>query len=150
MTLLSRSLLSNIHCGLNHLIGRSVQEVAQYKRMSLSRWQVNLVEVLTGRRGPEVRTIAANSEVCPNQQPPKRGGAVPEPVCVGSKWLLALPRVQVTPSTASTQVIFSPCCPLNNRRIAARNLFEIGCLFSLFSCPSIHSSPCPDEQLRSS
>ena len=36
---------------------------------------------------------------CTNQQPPQRGGAVPGPVWVGSKWLLAFPRVPVTPST---------------------------------------------------
>ena len=37
--------------------------------------------------------------VCTNQQPPQRGGAVPGPVWVGSKWLLAFPRVPVTPGT---------------------------------------------------
>ena len=36
---------------------------------------------------------------CTNQQPPQRGGAVPNPVWVGSKWLLAFPRVPVTPGT---------------------------------------------------
>ena len=36
---------------------------------------------------------------CTNQQPPQRGGAVPGPVWVGSKWLLAFPRVPVTPGT---------------------------------------------------
>ena len=34
-----------------------------------------------------------------NQQPPQRGGAVPDPVWVGSKWLLFFPRVPVTPGT---------------------------------------------------
>ena len=35
--------------------------------------------------------------------------------------------------------IFSPCCPLNDRRRAAHSFFKIGCLFSLFllSCPSL-------------
>ena len=36
---------------------------------------------------------------CTNQQSPQRGGAVPGPVWVGSKWLLAFPRVPVTPGT---------------------------------------------------
>ena len=36
---------------------------------------------------------------CTNQQPLQRGGAVPSPVWVGSKWLLAFPRVPVTPGT---------------------------------------------------
>ena len=36
---------------------------------------------------------------CTNQQPPQRGGAVPDPVWVRSKWLLAFPRVPVTPGT---------------------------------------------------
>ena len=34
-----------------------------------------------------------------NQQPPQRGGAVPDPAWVGSKWLLAFPGVPVTPGT---------------------------------------------------
>ena len=37
--------------------------------------------------------------ICTNQQPLQRGGAVPDPVWVGSKWLLAFPRVPVTPGT---------------------------------------------------
>ena len=34
-----------------------------------------------------------------NQQPPQRGGAVPGPIWVGSKWPLASPWVPVTPGT---------------------------------------------------
>ena len=37
--------------------------------------------------------------LCNNQQPPQRGGAVPDLVWVGSKWLLAFPRVPATPGT---------------------------------------------------
>ena len=33
------------------------------------------------------------------QQPPQRDGVVPDPVWVGSKWLLDFPRVPVTPGT---------------------------------------------------
>ena len=91
-----------------------------------------------------------------NQQPPQRGGAVPNPVWVGLKWLLVFPR-SVTPSTPLTQSIFSPCSPLNDRGRVARSLFKIG-LFSLFSCLSlarllilllllmsgkVHPNPCP-------
>ena len=36
---------------------------------------------------------------CTNQQPPQRCGAVSDPVWVGSKWMLAFPRVPVTPDT---------------------------------------------------
>ena len=36
---------------------------------------------------------------CTNQQPPQRGGTVPDPVWVGSKWLLDFPRIPVTPGT---------------------------------------------------
>ena len=73
---------------------------------------------------------------CTNQQPPQRGGVVPDPVWVGSKWLLAFPRVSVTPGTP---FIFSLCYPLNNRSRAAHSFFKIGHLFSLFlfSCPSL-------------
>ena len=37
--------------------------------------------------------------ICTNQQLPQFGGAVPGPVWVGSKWMLAFPRVPVTPGT---------------------------------------------------
>ena len=73
---------------------------------------------------------------CTNQQPPQRGGAVPNPVWVELKSLLALPRISVTPGTPFTQTIFSPCSPLNHRRRVARSLFKIG-LSSLFSCLSL-------------
>ena len=69
-------------------------------------------------------------EVCTNQQPPQRGGAVPGPVWVGSKWLLAFPRVPVTPGTPHS--FFLLCCPLNDRRRAAHSIYKIGRLFSLF------------------
>ena len=71
-----------------------------------------------------------------NQQPPQRGGAVPGPVWVGSKWLLDFPRVPVIPGTP---LYFLLCCPLNDRRRAAHSFFKIGCLFSLFLffCPSL-------------
>ena len=58
------------------------------------------------------------------------------PVWVGSKWLLAFPRVPVTLSTPLTQTIFSPCSPLNDRRRVARSLFKID-LTSLYFCLSL-------------
>ena len=67
--------------------------------------------------------------ICSNQQPPQRGGAVPDPVWVGSKWLLAFPRV---PITLGTPLHFFLCCPLNDRRRAAHSFFKIRRLFSLF------------------
>ena len=94
---------------------------------------------------------------CTSQQPPQRGGAVPNPVWVRLKWLLVFPRVPVTPGTPLTQIIFSPCIPLNDRRRVPRSLFKIG-LSSLFFCLSlarllilllllmrgnIHPNPCP-------
>ena len=81
----------------------------------------------------------------------------PRPVWVGSKSLLAYPRVPVTPRTPITQTIFSPCSPLNDCRRVARSLFKIG-LSSLYSCLSlarllilllflmsgnVHPNPCP-------
>ena len=65
------------------------------------------------------------------------------------KMALGLPEGPSYPSTFLTQTIFLMCCPLNDRRIAVRNLFEVSRLFSLFlpfSCPS---SP-PDERQCSS
>ena len=74
---------------------------------------------------------------CTNQQPPQRGGAVPDPVWVWSKWLLAFPRVPSTMGTPLTQTNFSPCCPLNDSRREAHSLSEIGRQFSLFFCLSL-------------
>ena len=73
---------------------------------------------------------------CTNQQPPQRGGAVPDPVWVGSKWLLAFPRVPVTPGTP---LHFFAMLTLNDRRRAAHSIYKIGRLFSLFlfSCPTL-------------
>ena len=74
--------------------------------------------------------------VCTNQQPPQRGGAVPDPVWVGSKWLLPSRGSQLP---RALPYIFSLCCPLNDRRRAAHSIFKIGRLFSLFplSCPTL-------------
>ena len=71
-----------------------------------------------------------------NQQPPQRGGAVPDPVWVGSKWLLTFRGSQL-PRTLP--FIFSLCCLLNDRRRAAHSFFKIGRLSSLFlfSCPTL-------------
>ena len=73
---------------------------------------------------------------CTKQQPPQRGGVVPNLVWVGSKWLLAFPRVPVTPDTP---LQFLLCCPLNKHRRAAHSIYKIGHLFSLFlfSCPTL-------------
>ena len=61
---------------------------------------------------------------------------VPEPVWVGSKWLLAFLRV---PLTLGTPLHFLLCCPLNDRRRAAHSFFKIDHMLSLvlFSCPSL-------------
>ena len=49
--------------------------------------------------------------------------------------MLAFPRV---PVTLGTPLHFSLCCPLNVRRRAARSIYKIGRLFSLFfSCPTL-------------
>ena len=79
------------------------------------------------------QTAQPKNFICTNQQPPQRGGAVPGPVWVGSKWLLAFLRVSVFP------YIFLLCCPLNDRSRAAHSIYKIGRLFSLFhlSCPTL-------------
>ena len=54
----------------------------------------------TEARNPYILLILIHEQTfffCSNQQLPQRGGAVPDPVWVGSKWLLAFPRVPVTP-----------------------------------------------------
>ena len=93
---------------------------------------------------------------CTNQQPSQRGGAVPNPVWVGLKWLLAFARVPVFPGTPLYTNHFLPRCPLNDCRKAAHSLFKISLLSSLFSCFSlarlvilllmsgnVHPKPCP-------
>ena len=73
---------------------------------------------------------------CTNQQPTQRGSAVPDPVWVGSKWLVAFPRV-CCPGHSPHTNHFLPRCPVNDRKRAAHSLLEIGRLFSLFSCLSL-------------
>ena len=50
---------------------------------------------------------------------------------------VGLPEVPVTLGTSLAQTIFSPCCPLNDRRRAARSFFKIGRLSSSFPCLSL-------------
>ena len=83
--------------------------------------------------------------ICTNQQLPQRGGAVPDPVWVGSKWLLAFPRIPVTPGTL---LHFFEMLPPERPQKGSKQLLQIRSpviSFSLllpFSCPS--SSPhCP-------
>ena len=99
--------------------------------------QINAVS-LSGFRARQLSSSGLRRTVldCTNQQLPQRGGAVPGPVWVGSKWLLAFPRSQLP---QALPFIFSLCYPLNDRRRAAHSIFKIGRLFSLFlfSCPSL-------------
>ena len=62
---------------------------------------------------------------------------VPDPVWVGSKWLLAFVRVPVTLGTLLAPTFFSLCCNLNDCRRAAHSFFKIGHLSSPFSCLSL-------------
>ena len=73
---------------------------------------------------------------CTNQQPPQRGGAVPNPFGLGQNGCWPSRGSQI-PRTLP--FIFLLCCPLNNRGRAAHSFFNIGRLFSLFlfSCPSL-------------
>ena len=73
---------------------------------------------------------------CTNQQPPQHGGVVPDPVWVGSKRLLAFPRV---PVTSGTPLHFFAMLPPERPQKAAHSFLKIGRLFSLslFSCPSL-------------
>ena len=65
-------------------------------------------------------------QIYTNQLLPQHRGAVPDPVWIGSKWLLAFPRVPVTPGTP---LHFLPCCPLNDRKRVAHSFFKISQLF---------------------
>ena len=52
------------------------------------------------------RHISRPQNTCTNQQQPHRVGAVPDPDWVGSKWLLAFPKVPVTPAPPSRKLFF--------------------------------------------
>ena len=73
---------------------------------------------------------------CTNQQPPQRGGAVPDPFWLGQNGSWPFRGSQLP---QALPFIFSLCCPLNDRRRAAHSIYKIGRLFSLFlfSCPSL-------------
>ena len=71
---------------------------------------------------------------CTNQQLPQHGDAVPEPIWVGSKWLLDFPTVSLP---RALPFIFSPCCMMNDRSRAAHSFSEIDRLSSILCCPSL-------------
>ena len=85
---------------------------------------------------------------CTNQQPPQCGGAVPGPVWVGSKWLLAFPRV---PVTSGTPLHFFAMLPPERPQKGSTQLLQNRSLVFCFSfllplsCPS-SSPPSLDEQ----
>ena len=92
-----------------------------------------------------------NKNDCTNQQPPQRGGAVPDPIWVGSKWLLAFPRVPVTPGTPLH--FFAMLPPQRPQKGSTQHLQNWSPVFTFsfllpFSCPSSspHSSSSPDER----
>ena len=87
---------------------------------------------------------------CTNQQPPQRGGAVLEPVWVGSKWLLAFPRVPVSPGTPLH--FFAMLPPERPQKGSTQHLQNRSPVFTFssllpYSCSSSspHSSSSPDE-----
>ena len=67
---------------------------------------------------------------CTSQQLPQRGGAVPNPVGL-VEMAVSLSEGPSYPGH-SHQTIFSSCCPLNDRRRAARSFSKIGRLSSPF------------------
>ena len=86
-----------------------------------------------------------------NQQPPQRGGAVPDPVWVGSKWLLAFPRVSVTLNTPF--LFFAMLPPERPQQGSTQHLQNRSPVFTFssllpYSCPSSspHSSSSLDER----
>ena len=74
-------------------------------------------------------------------KPPQRGSAVPDPVSVGSKWLLTFSRAPVTLGTL-LEPFFAVLLPERPQKGSAqlfKNRFHVFSLLLLFSCPS--SSP---------
>ena len=85
--------------------------------------------------------------ICTNQQPPQRGGAVPDPVWVGSKWLLAFPRVPVTPGTP---LHFFAMLPLNDLCFDWSDCLSSGVFLSIRSNVTPPSSQWIPTRLTSS
>ena len=69
--------------------------------------------------------------LCTNQQPPQRGGAVPDPVWVESKWLFDFPRVPVTSSTPLH--FFAMLHPERPQKSSTQHLQNRSPVFSFFS-----------------
>ena len=69
-----------------------------------------------------LRKLLRKVKSCTNQQPPQRGGVVPNPVWVGSKWLLTFSRVPVTPGTPLENV-FVNCVSIQVIRFIFFTLF---------------------------
>ena len=88
---------------------------------------------------------------CTNQQPPQRGGAVTIPIWVGSKWLLAFPRVPIIPSIPLTQTIFClAALQLTAEEQHAASLKSVNNFFSSASLsPTSYSPFSLNEQQRS-
>ena len=89
--------------------------------------------------------------LCTNQQLPQRGGAVPNPVWVGLKWLLAFPKVPVTLGTLLH--FFAMLPPERLQKGSTQHLQNRSPVFTFsfllpYCCPSSspHSPPSPDEQ----
>ena len=84
----------------------------------------------------EISYCKLSVPICTNQQPPQRGGVVPDPVWVGSKWLLAFPKVPVTPGTP---LHFFAMLPLERpQKGSTQHLQNRSPVFPLpFSCPTL-------------
>ena len=112
-----------------------------------------LTEEITVKCFSQRHNTVANGrfEHTTNQQPPQHGGAVPEPVWFGSKWLLAFPRVPVTPRTPLH--FFAMLHPERPQKGSTQLLQNRSPVFSFslllpFSCPpsSPHSSASLDKR----
>ena len=109
-------------------------------------------DLLTTTTSKDIFNVVNESILpCTNQQPPQRGGAVPDPVWIGSKWLLAFPRVPVTLGTPIH--FFTMLPPERPQEDSTQHLQNQSPVFTFsflmtYSCPSSspHSSSFPDEQ----
>ena len=68
--------------------------------------------------------------VCTNQQLPQPGGVVPDPAWIGSKWLLAFPRV---PGTLGTPLHFFAMLPPERPQKGSSQLLQNQSLVFSFS-----------------
>ena len=118
--------------------------LSQYSSYTLRTTNNASVVSLLGIKPSSVESVFTNTHqhsfnnlhnVCTNQQPPHCGGAIPDSIWIGSKWLLAFPRVPVTPGTPVH--FFAMLPPEQPQKGSTQLLQNRSPVFSCFFSPAL-------------